>query len=86
MRHLRQENAELREEIEKLRKRNAEIDAMGQVLQGDLLAQVLEHTKIVYPTNPTMQVARYNEIVIHSDESQSASSFRKLENWFETKG
>ena len=84
VRHLRKENAELREENEKLRKRNAEFDALGKVFQGDLLAQVLEHTKIVYPTNPTMQVGRYNEILIDSDESQSASSFRELENWFET--
>eukprot|EP00802_Teleaulax_amphioxeia_P011867 Tamp_11904.p2 GENE.Tamp_11904~~Tamp_11904.p2 ORF type:complete len:151 (-),score=32.50 Tamp_11904:1246-1698(-) len=40
VRRLRQENAELREENEKLRKRSAEIDAMGQVFQGDVLAQV----------------------------------------------
>ena len=42
MRRLRKENAELREEMQKLRKRNAEIDAMGEVFQGDVLAQVLE--------------------------------------------
>jgi regulator of replication initiation timing len=42
VRRLRQENAELREENEKLRKRSAEIDAMGQVFQGDVLAQVME--------------------------------------------
>ena len=42
MRRLRKENAKLREEMEKLRKRNAEIDAMGQVFQGDVLAQVME--------------------------------------------
>ena len=38
LRRLRKEN----EENEKLRNRNAEIDAMGQVLQGDVLAQVFE--------------------------------------------
>ena len=42
MRRLRKENAKLRDEMEKLRKRNAEIDAMGQVFQGDVLAQVME--------------------------------------------
>ena len=42
LRRLRKENERLREENEKLRNRNAEIDAMGQVLQGDVLAQVFE--------------------------------------------
>jgi len=70
--------------MEKLRKRNAEIDAMGQVFQGDALAQVLEHTKVLYPTNRTKKVGKYNEIIIDSDESKSA--YKKLENWFESRG
>ena len=50
MRSLQLENEKLREENEKLRKRNAEVDAMGQVFQGDLLARVLgkvsQHKKL----------------------------------------
>ena len=61
MRRLRKENAELREEMEKLRKRNAEIDAMGQVFQGDALAQVLEHTK----THPLQSL--FNEYLCFDD-------------------
>ena len=71
MRHLRQENAELREEIEKLRKRNAEIDAMGQVFQGDLIAQVLDNL----PLAPHSPQAIFNDLTDFEDFLSSHTNF-----------
>jgi hypothetical protein len=42
LRRLRQENERLRKEKEELRTRNAELDAMVQVFQGDVLGKVFE--------------------------------------------
>ena len=63
MRRLRKENAELREEMEKLRKRNAEIDAMGQVFQGDVIAQVLDNL----PLAPHSPQAIFNDLTDFKD-------------------